>query len=188
MIDLAGYSPTPLEGLVALALMLAIYTDLTTRKIPNSLTLPLWGIGVIWHLLAGLLGQGEWWFGLVGLAVTLPLHFLLFAIGIDKGGDAKLMVGVGACLGWWIGVEATLWGILLMLPVSLVMATVMGKLPNLWRTLVWFLKQPYYLAFKLEPGDPPPPTYMAKAPVIAAAVVVARFTTFFEEWVFGVAG
>ncbi|TVQ87373.1 MAG: prepilin peptidase [Deltaproteobacteria bacterium] len=184
MIDLATYSPTPLEGLVALALILAIYNDLSSRKIPNRLTFPLWGIGVVWHLLAGLLGTGEWWFGLLGLAVTLPLHFGLFAIGLDRGGDAKLMAGVGACLGWWIGVEATLWGILLMLPVSLLYATFAGKLPNVGRTLLWFLKQPYYRFMRLEPGEPPPQTYIPKAPIIAIAVLTARFTTFAEAWFF----
>jgi Flp pilus assembly protein protease CpaA len=138
MIDLATYQPTPLEGVVALALLIACVTDLSTRRIPNGLTLPLWGIGVVWHLVAGLVGGGQWWAGLLGLLVLFPIHLGLFALKIDRGGDAKLMIGVGACLGWWIGVEATLWGILLMLPVSLILATAMGKLGSLWATAVWF--------------------------------------------------
>lgn len=188
MIALAGYTPTPLEGLVALALILACITDLRTRRIPNELTLPLWGIGALWHIVAALVGSGVWWTGLLGILVVFPIHFVLFALGIDKGGDAKLMVGVAACLGWWIGVEATVWGILLMLPVSLVMATFMGKLPSVWRTLVWVLKAPLYRALNLEVGPAPEQTYMAKAPVIALAVVLARFTTFGEVWLLGEGG
>lgn len=182
MIDLAAYTPTPLEGLVALFLLLACVTDLRGRLIPNSLTFPLWGIGVAWHVLAWLLGTGEWWVGLLGLAVTFPIHFALFALGIDKGGDAKLMIGVGACLGWWMGVEATLWGILLMLPVAIVVAAATGKMNSLWRTMVWVVKMPFFRAIRLHPGPPPPQTYVPKAPVIALAVVVARFTLWGEAW------
>ena len=185
MIDLATFVPTPLELIVALALLIACVTDLRTGHIPNALTFPLWGIGPVWHLVLGLVGAGVWYEGLVGLAVLFPVHFALWAIGLDKGGDAKLMIGVGACLGWWIGIEATVWAVLLMLPVSLVLATVMGKLKSVWQTLLWALRQPIFRAMGVDPGPIPEQTYIPKAPVIALAVLLARLTTWGESVAFG---
>lgn len=78
-------------------------TDIASRRIPNALTLPAVGFGVVAHALGGgwpeasaaLLG------GLVGLAVFLPI----FALGGMGGGDVKLM----AALGSWIGAGPVGW-------------------------------------------------------------------------------
>ncbi|MFT7518866.1 MAG: Flp pilus assembly protein protease CpaA [Kiritimatiellia bacterium] len=157
------------------AFCVACWTDLTTKRIPNALTFPLWGIGVVYYLVFG-----PWWVGLMGLAITLPLHFALFALGIDKGGDAKLMVGAGACLGWWVALEATVWHVLLMLPVGLILAALMGRLPNVWRTFKHLFKRIYYAVMKLEAGPGPEQTYVAKAPVLIVGLVLARFTPWLE--------
>ena len=50
----------------------------------------------------------------------------------DKGGDAKLMIGVGACYGWWLGLEASVYAILLMGPVALAYMIFKGKIGSLW--------------------------------------------------------
>jgi Flp pilus assembly protein protease CpaA len=183
MIEVLGTSLGPMHGLLVVVLGIAVVTDLSTMKIPNALTLPLWGIGVVWHVIGDLVGLSTHWaVGLVGLAVLFPVHFGLFALGIDKGGDAKLMIGVGACLGWWVGLEATVWAILLMGPVGMVTLVLMGQGKSLWKTLKWTFGMPVYRVLQLDPGPRPEPTYMPKAPVIAAAVVVAVLSPWLETW------
>ena len=173
---------TPMDAVVLLALAVAVYTDLSRRKIPNALSMPLWGIGVVYYAVAFFVVDGvSWWTGLLGLAIMFPVHFLLFALGIDRGGDAKLMIGVGACLGWWMGLEATVWAILLMLPVGLVYATLTGKLLNVWRTFTWLGRSVIYRAMQLDPGEKPESTLIPKAPVIAVSVLVARLTPWLED-------
>ena len=173
---------TPMDAVVLLALAVAVYTDLSRRKIPNALSMPLWGIGVVYYAVAFFVVDGvSWWTGLLGLAIMFPVHFLLFALGIDRGGDAKLMIGVGACLGWWMGLEATVWAILLMLPVGLVYATLTGKLLNVWRTFTWLGRSVIDRAMQLDPGEKPESTLIPKAPVIAVSVLVARLTPWLED-------
>jgi prepilin peptidase CpaA len=165
-----------MDVVVGGVLAIAVYTDLSRRKIPNWLTMPLWGVGLFYYLIVG-----PWWAGLLAIAVLFPVHFLLFAIGMDRGGDAKLVIGIGACLGWWLGIEATIWSILLMLPVGLVYATLTGRLLNVWRTFAWLFRSIVYRTMQLDPGEKPESTFIPKAPVIAVAVLVARFTPWLDQ-------
>lgn len=75
----------------------AAIIDLRERRIPNSLTLTLWSIAVLWHVRAdGISGLGTSLFA--GAAVAFPF-VLLFLFGGGGAGDAKLMCGVGTWLG-----------------------------------------------------------------------------------------
>jgi prepilin peptidase CpaA len=74
----------------------AALTDIRTRRIPNQLTASALLVALVLRavlggspLLAGLLGAG------LALVAVLPL-FAMRGIG---GGDAKLLIAVGACLG-----------------------------------------------------------------------------------------
>ena len=73
-------------------------TDITSRRIPNALTLPAVGVGVAAHAVAGGLPEASAALlgGLVGLAVFFPI----FALGGLGGGDVKLMAALGAWIGW----------------------------------------------------------------------------------------
>jgi prepilin peptidase CpaA len=81
--------------------------DIRTRRVPNSLTMPLAAAGVLLAaagfgrvgLTAALAG------GLVGLVLMLPGHFL----GATGAGDVKLL----AALGTLLGPASTLWAFLL---------------------------------------------------------------------------
>lgn len=83
-------------ALFTAVLLTAAWTDLATRRVPNALTLPAIAAALALRLplgadaaVAGLLG--------VGLALAICLPF--FAAGAMGGGDAKLLMAVGAFLG-----------------------------------------------------------------------------------------
>jgi len=79
------------------ALVWAAVQDMHSRRIPNALTFPLVLCGVAQSFGdAGTVSPTQ---SLMGLAVGFTLTFLLFAIGAVRGGDVKLLAGVGAWLG-----------------------------------------------------------------------------------------
>jgi prepilin peptidase CpaA len=106
----------PLALLAALAVLAAalaasVVTDLRSRLILNSVTLPSLLLVVLCHLLAA--PPGEWLAGLrsslLGLAVCAgPLLLASFA-GVVGMGDAKLMAVVGAALGFPWALAALFW-------------------------------------------------------------------------------
>lgn len=157
----------PAEILLWLGLATACVTDLREQKIPNLLTFPLMLAGVLLHL-AG----GEPLVGLVGIGAAFALHFLLFALGIDRAGDAKLMMAVGAFVGWREMLEATFWSFVLLVPAGVLMLLLLGRLGNFWKALVWTGKK----ALQIPVGDAPEPTMLPKAPIIAGAVLLAQLT------------
>jgi prepilin peptidase CpaA len=84
-------------GLVITAfLCTAAWWDLTTRRVPNQLTLA--GLAAA-MLLRAPLGLEACLRGLEGFAVALGVAFLFYALGAVGGGDAKLLAVVGAFLG-----------------------------------------------------------------------------------------
>ena len=83
-------------GLTAVLLM-AMYTDLQSSRIPNWLTFSAMGFALVVHAwLNGLQGA---FFSLAGLGVGLGLFLLLHLSGSIGAGDVKLMAAVGAIVG-----------------------------------------------------------------------------------------
>lgn len=88
-----------LIGLLAL-MMVAVFTDMRTRRVPNKLVAIGMLIGVASSLLPGSIGIAQSTGGLaVGIAMFLPMY-MLRAMG---AGDVKLM----ACAGAFLGIKAT---------------------------------------------------------------------------------
>lgn len=80
-----------------LSLAICAYTDVKKRTIPNSITIPLIPIGFIYSMM--IYGVEE---GLKSQLWLIPLFvvcFILFKLHQIGGGDAKLMLGIGALLG-----------------------------------------------------------------------------------------
>jgi prepilin peptidase CpaA len=77
--------------------VLASAIDLRSRRVPNMLTMPLAGVGVLLAAAGiGSVGVGAALGGcLVGLLIMLPLHVL----GGTGAGDVKLMAALGTLLG-----------------------------------------------------------------------------------------
>lgn len=89
--------PSMLIIVLTLLLSTAIYTDLRWSRIPNWLTLPTMGIGIIVHSWVGGL-QGALT-SLAGLGVGLGLFILPYACRAIGAGDVKLMAAVGSIVG-----------------------------------------------------------------------------------------
>lgn len=78
-------------------LIMASYTDLQWSRIPNWLTFPAMGFGMVLHAWIG--GLGDALFGLAGLGVGMGLFLLPYACKAIGAGDVKLMAAVGAIVG-----------------------------------------------------------------------------------------
>ena len=76
------------------------YTDITSQKIPNEITLHAMSTGLLINLLLGGLGGVASWAGglLLGFA-----FFPLYLVGALKAGDVKLYMAIGAVGGWHFG-------------------------------------------------------------------------------------
>lgn len=76
--------------------------DIRFKKIPNKLTIPVFGVGIVYQAvfngLPGLLDGG------LGFLLGFGLLFLLWMIGSGGGGDVKLM----GALSVWLGFRLTL--------------------------------------------------------------------------------
>ncbi len=74
--------------------------DIRFKKIPNKLTLPVFGAGIVYqlifHQLDGLAAAG------LGFLLGFGLLFLLWMIGSGGGGDVKLVGALSVWLGWRI--------------------------------------------------------------------------------------
>ena len=82
--------------LLVLVLLVASWTDVRSRRIPNWLT--------VGGLIAGLavrawMGPGSVVTGVLGVALAAVLALPFFAAGALGGGDAKLLMAVGAFMG-----------------------------------------------------------------------------------------
>lgn len=102
---LTSFAPTdqPLQwGVVIGASLVAAWTDLAARRIPNLLTIPVFVAGLAWSAGdKGLAGLGD---SLGGAAVMMLPMVLLFLLAEGGAGDAKLMAALGA----WLGVHDSL--------------------------------------------------------------------------------
>ncbi len=150
-----------------LGLLLASISDLRTQKIPNPLNFSLMAAGLLIHGLAL-----DPWLPITGILAGFALHFTLWVLGVERGGDAKLFMGVGALLGPWLMLEATIWTYALFLPVGIIVIILRGKLRNFLETVRYAYRRA--LRYPVEP--PEEQTYMALGPVIAVGTIVARFT------------
>lgn len=87
---------------VGLYTIAAAIWDIRIKKIPNKLTLPVFGLGLLYQVAfnqwAGLVD------GMAGFGVGFGLLFVIWMIGGGGGGDVKLM----GALSVWLGFKLTL--------------------------------------------------------------------------------
>ena len=110
------------------------YTDTFRWKIPNKLTLPFFGLGLVYQLVFW--GFGSWngmmdthglLDGLLGFGLGFGLYFCLWIVAGGGGGDVKLMGALGA----WLGFKLTFYLII----ASLVMVVLDAIVVTLYTVL-----------------------------------------------------
>lgn len=164
---------SPIDVVLLGGLGVAAVTDYRTGRIPNVLTFPMMGLGVVMNLTL----SPDPWTGVVGLLAAFALHFVIYAFGVQKAGDAKLLMGVGACVGWRGMLETTIWWAIVYLPVGVLVLAAQGKLPNLRASLRYVADK----AMGKPVGEAPEPTMIRTAPIILVGGLLAYFTTVLER-------
>ncbi len=87
-------------AIAIVAVLVANYTDLKDRTIPNNLTYPLIVIGIVYYLAFGIY-RGEFlraFYGLFGASLAFVIGYVMYLTGGWAGGDVKLFTGLGALL------------------------------------------------------------------------------------------
>lgn len=97
------FGPLFLAGLAAAGVW-----DVRHRRVPNALNFGLAALGLAYQAaLHGLEGVA---YGALGWIVMLFCMFVPFLLGLYRGGDAKLVMAVGAWLGPRAGLSALVYG------------------------------------------------------------------------------
>jgi prepilin peptidase CpaA len=93
-------------GVIILFTLVCLVMDVRSRRIPNWLTVPTLGLGLLAHtLLDGLSGLQT---SLGGFATGFGILFVLWLFGGGGGGDVKMMSALGAWLGATMVLQAFL--------------------------------------------------------------------------------
>jgi Flp pilus assembly protein protease CpaA len=160
------------EGILVAGLVGAAVNDWQTGKIPNALTGPLLVIGM---LASTLVGQG-FLFALMGAGVGFAIHFPLWVLQVEKGGDAKLLIAAGSMLGWQGLIEITMATMVLYLPMAVVLLVSRGRLKNFFLHLRHLANK----AMSLPTAKPTEVTVVVMGPLILVAGIVALTTDVFD--------
>lgn len=164
------YSFAPEDVIVGVFLLVAVFTDTRSRRIPNVLTFGGMGLGlIVWGL------RSEFMFAAAGIAVAFMVGFLLWRLGgAIRPGDAKLMMAIGAVLGPGEVGRIFLFTFLINIPVALVQLALSGRLKTFFKVLKAGVKKDV---------DGPKPLMAPFAAVIALGVLAARlFPQVFRFW------
>lgn len=155
---------------------IAALTDARTGKIYNKLTGPLILIGLITNLILG-----EPLVGLLGFLLATAIHMPTWFLQIQKGGDVKLIMGIGACLGWPFVLEFTMYYAMLYLVVGTLTLILRGRLFNLYMLISYHLKERLAAARDTSEGNDKPEVHAFEAtilwtgPVIFGATIAALY-------------
>ncbi|MBI4149370.1 prepilin peptidase, partial [Candidatus Woesearchaeota archaeon] len=109
----------PVLALLALlALLVASYTDLKTREVPDWLSYSLIAAGLGIRAIFAAVLQNPWLllYGVLGFALFWVLGYGMYRLGQWGGGDAKLLMGLGALMGFqWPDAEVLSFLVLIIL-------------------------------------------------------------------------
>ena len=118
-----------LISITFIVLLVASYTDIRTREVPDwlnySLIFAAFGIRIIfsfelgWEIILN---------GVLGFIVCLALAFLFYYTGQWGGGDSKLLMGMGAVIGITYPLNASSWNLLFFFIALLFLGAIYGLL------------------------------------------------------------
>jgi prepilin peptidase CpaA len=81
---------------LGIVLLIAMWKDMTQRKIPNALLVVAGGVALLWSMTAGGVGLSA---ALLGGVAALLVFLVFYVTGAMGAGDVKLMATVGLFLG-----------------------------------------------------------------------------------------
>lgn len=116
------------------------------------------------------------WQSLLGIGVAFAVHYLFYSMALEGAGDAKLMMGVGAFVGYAGMLEATLWRYILLIPYAVIIITVLGRWQNFRAAVKWVLAR----SRGMPVGERPEAANVPFGPLLAIAVPIALNTTWLE--------
>ncbi|MEX2476743.1 prepilin peptidase [Marinobacter sp.] len=133
---------------LVIGLVIAVFSDLSVRKIPNAVTLGMVIVSVVFHT-----WFGHWEglvFSLAGLLTGLICFIPLYLFAAMGAGDVKLLSAVGAVVGAKMVFLAALMTVIAGGGLALVYITVRGGLPAMikrYLSMFWLLaaRQPQYI-------------------------------------------
>ena len=98
-----------------LALVIASYTDIKTREVPDWLNYSLIGLGLGINAIYStiLLNPSFIIQSILGLILGMIIGYSMFYLGQWGGGDSKMIMGLGALIGFEISIESFLIGLLI---------------------------------------------------------------------------
>ena len=163
----------PADAAVGLLVLIALITDLRSRRIPNLLSFGFLFLGLAANGVAGDVAVG-----FIGAGVAFALMFPGWLAGrAIRAGDAKLLMAVGAFYGGGDALRACVFSYILHLPYGLVILAAKGRLGNLLITV----RAGVGRAFGKELPEPEV-TEVPFMPVIAVAVLLTRCTDWLRFW------
>ena len=173
--------------LIAAGLVASI-TDLRSMRIPNWLTFPLFFAGLgYFSLTAGLPGL---WNSLGGAAIAGGLFLAAYIIAGGGAGDAKMMMALGAWLGWQPSVVLALGVTAVGFVYAMVITARRGSISDIpsvilhglivtragFRKLItgrFLISSPDPAAVSQEPAKPRPKDWFPYAPAIFIGTIVS---------------
>lgn len=89
-----------IEFVLVLAVLVATFTDLRTRRIPNWLTVSTLVLGFVLNALVAWPSPLEGvWLATKGFALAFALNLVMYVLHMTGAGDVKLLAGIGAMVG-----------------------------------------------------------------------------------------
>ncbi len=162
---------TPPLAVALAGMVVGAIIDFRTGRLPNWLTFSMMAVGIAMNA-----SMGQVTFGLLGLVCALAIHFPLFALNVVRAGDAKLVMGAGALIGWVEVVDLTLWYAVIYIPVALLYLVAKRRVGNLVTVAKMQVEKAKGIPISEE--NEPELTMLRTGPIIAAAGFMAGFT----EW------
>ena len=132
------------------ALLLSVIFDITQKRIPNFITLPVMGWGLLSYSVTG--GFSGIVFSFLGLLLGLGVFIIPYMLGGMGGGDVKLMAAIGALKGTEFVFFATLFTAIIGAFMAIIYLLIKGRLFKTIKNSLAIVAVPFFnaLAFRFK--------------------------------------